>query len=38
MKLISVKDAKNGFGCLVDTVRAEPVAVENVVVLLLVFY
>ena len=29
MKRISAKDAKNGFGRLVDTARAEPVMVEK---------
>jgi prevent-host-death family protein len=29
MKTISAKDAKNGFGRLIDTARAEPVTVEK---------
>ncbi|MET0105766.1 MAG: type II toxin-antitoxin system Phd/YefM family antitoxin [Sedimenticola sp.] len=29
MKRMSAKDAKNGFGRLVDTARAEPVMVEK---------
>ena len=29
MKRISAKDAKNGFGRLLDTARAEPVTVEK---------
>lgn len=29
MKTISAKDAKNGFGRLIDSARAEPVTVEK---------
>ena len=29
MKTMSAKDAKNGFGLLVDTARAEPVTIEK---------
>ena len=29
MKSMSAKDAKNGFGRLIDTARAEPVMVEK---------
>jgi prevent-host-death family protein len=29
MKSISAKDAKNGFGRLIDTARAEPVTIEK---------
>lgn len=29
MKTMSAKDAKNGFGLLLDTARAEPVVVEK---------
>lgn len=29
MKRISAKDAKNGFGLLLDTARAEPVTIEK---------
>lgn len=29
MKFMSAKDAKNGFGLLLDTARAEPVAIEK---------
>ncbi|WP_095203537.1 type II toxin-antitoxin system Phd/YefM family antitoxin [Mesorhizobium carmichaelinearum] len=29
MKTMSAKDAKNAFGMLIDTARAEPVAVEK---------
>lgn len=29
MKHISAKDAKNGFGLLLDTARAEPVVIEK---------
>ena len=29
MKRIAAKDAKNGFGLLLDTARAEPVVVEK---------
>lgn len=29
MKRMSAKDAKNGFGLLLDTARAEPVIVEK---------
>lgn len=29
MKHMSAKDAKNGFGLLLDTARAEPVVVEK---------
>ena len=29
MKCISAKDAKNGFGRLLDTARAEPVVIEK---------
>lgn len=29
MKTVSAKDAKNGFGRLLDTARAEPVTVEK---------
>ncbi|MEX0827424.1 MAG: type II toxin-antitoxin system Phd/YefM family antitoxin [Haliea sp.] len=29
MKTISAKDAKNSFGWLIDTARAEPVTVEK---------
>ncbi|MES9994003.1 MAG: type II toxin-antitoxin system Phd/YefM family antitoxin [Candidatus Thiodiazotropha sp.] len=29
MKSISAKDAKNGFGRLLDTARAEPVTIEK---------
>lgn len=29
MKHMSAKDAKNGFGCLLDTARAEPVTIEK---------
>jgi prevent-host-death family protein len=29
MKTMSAKDAKNGFGLLIDTARAEPVFVEK---------
>ena len=29
MKSISARDAKNGFGRLIDTARAEPVIVEK---------
>lgn len=29
MKTIAAKDAKNGFGLLVDTARAEPVIIEK---------
>jgi prevent-host-death family protein len=29
MKSMSAKDAKNGFGLLLDTARAEPVAIEK---------
>lgn len=29
MKSMSAKDAKNGFGLLLDTARAEPVTVEK---------
>jgi len=29
MKVMSAKDAKNGFGLLLDTARAEPVTVEK---------
>lgn len=29
MKTISAKNAKNGFGRLIDTARAEPVTVEK---------
>lgn len=29
MKCVSAKDAKNGFGRLLDTARAEPVVIEK---------
>lgn len=29
MKSMSAKDAKNGFGLLLDTARAEPVTIEK---------
>lgn len=29
MKSMSAKDAKNGFGLLIDTARAEPVTIEK---------
>jgi prevent-host-death family protein len=29
MKTMSAKDAKNGFGLLLDTARAEPVTIEK---------
>jgi prevent-host-death family protein len=29
MTRMSAKDAKNGFGCLLDTVRAEPVVIDK---------
>ncbi|RWJ39752.1 MAG: type II toxin-antitoxin system Phd/YefM family antitoxin [Mesorhizobium sp.] len=29
MKTMSAKDAKNAFGVLIDTARAEPVAIEK---------
>lgn len=29
MKSMSARDAKNGFGLLIDTARAEPVAIEK---------
>lgn len=29
MKTMSAKDAKNAFGMLIDTARAEPVAIEK---------
>ena len=29
MKTMSAKDAKNGFGLLLDTARAEPVMIEK---------
>jgi prevent-host-death family protein len=29
MKSMSARDAKNGFGLLVDTARAEPVTIEK---------
>ncbi|MBM3577863.1 MAG: type II toxin-antitoxin system Phd/YefM family antitoxin [Alphaproteobacteria bacterium] len=29
MKCVSAKDAKNGFGWLLDTARAEPVIIEK---------
>lgn len=29
MKSMSAKDAKNGFGLLIDTARAEPVMIEK---------
>lgn len=29
MKTMSARDAKNGFGLLIDTARAEPVTVEK---------
>lgn len=29
MKIMSAKDAKNGFGLLLDTARAEPVTIEK---------
>ena len=29
MKSMSAKDAKNGFGLLLDTARAEPVVIEK---------
>ena len=29
MKAMSAKDAKNGFGLLLDTARAEPVVIEK---------
>ena len=29
MQRISARDAKNGFGRLIDTARAEPVAIEK---------
>lgn len=29
MKSMSAKDAKNAFGMLIDTARAEPVAIEK---------
>ena len=29
MKTMSAKDAKNGFGMLIDTARAEPVTIEK---------
>jgi prevent-host-death family protein len=29
MKCVSAKDAKNGFGRLLDTARAEPVIIEK---------
>lgn len=29
MKTVSAKDAKNAFGMLIDTARAEPVAIEK---------
>jgi prevent-host-death family protein len=29
MKIMSAKEAKNGFGRLIDTARAEPVTVEK---------
>lgn len=29
MKTMSAKDAKNGFGLLIDTARAEPVLIEK---------
>ena len=29
MKSMSAKDAKNGFGLLIDTARAEPVRIEK---------
>jgi prevent-host-death family protein len=29
MKIMSARDAKNGFGLLLDTARAEPVTIEK---------
>jgi prevent-host-death family protein len=29
MKIMSAKDAKNAFGLLIDTARAEPVTIEK---------
>lgn len=29
MKVMTAKDAKNGFGLLIDTARAEPVTIEK---------